>query len=99
MRLLNINSGGALVKVYQDLDLDQEVVLDLTELVEEEDRMGVREFVVPAKVVRSACLNRYGLQLGRLTGETRALFLKTLHQMERRILKSTTAATPIPALP
>jgi len=98
MRLLNINSGGALVKVYQDLTMDQEVALDLSELVEEEDRMGVRDFVVPAKVVRSACLNRYGLKLGRLTGETRALFLKTLHQMERKLLRSPASATPTPAL-
>ncbi|MCA9424399.1 MAG: flagellar brake protein [Candidatus Omnitrophica bacterium] len=99
MRLLNINSGGALVKVYQDLILDQEVALDLTGLVEEEDRVSVKEFVIPAKVVRTACLNRYGLQLGRLTGETRALFLKTLHRLERKLLRNPTAATPTPALP
>ena len=91
MRLLNINSGGALVKVYQDLAMDQEVILDLTELVEEEDRMGLDEFVIPAKVVRLACLNRYGLKLGCLTGETRMLFLKTLHRIERRLLNETSS--------
>ncbi len=99
MRLLNINSGGALVKVYQDLTMDQEVVMNLTALVEEEDRMGVKDFAIPGKVVRSACLNRYGLQLGRLTGETRALFLKTLHQLERKLLRNPELAIATPALP
>lgn len=99
MRLLNINSSGALVKVYQDLDLEQEVTLDLTDLLEEEDRQAIEQFIVPARVVRMACLNRYGLQLGRITGETRALFLKTLHRLERKILRGAAPAMAMPATP
>jgi c-di-GMP-binding flagellar brake protein YcgR len=84
--VININSHGALVSLGQTFEIDDEIVLDLTPLIQVSGETFEHKVTVKAKVVREAGkgTNTYGLLFENLGRREKSALLSAVRRLKSR---------------